>query len=139
MSFNEILLTKNNKIVTKYGTTTKAEKPKVLYLRSKAKITPSLEKSSFEDEIDIIKDDFLKYIDAQVKKNKNLDNKYLSNIDISSKSVAHGKVSFLRYDLYLKPVVQKSLIDNKKLFESLSVKLDNKLNKLLNNYGLSCV
>lgn len=139
MPNNEIVLIKDNKFITKYGSPTKEEKPKVLYIRSKAKITPFTEKISFETDIENIKYAFLKYIDIEVKKNKNFHDKYLSNIDISSKSVSYGKVSFLRYDVYLKPIIQKTLIGNKKLFEKISNKLDKKLDKLLNKYGICCV
>ncbi len=139
MTFNEIILDKNNKIITKYGSPTTEDKPKVLYIRSKAKITPFINKLSFETDINNIKNTFLKYIDTQIKKNKNFNNKYLSNIDMSSKSITHGKISFLRYDVYIKPIKQKTLMDNKKLFERFSYKLDQKLDKLLNKYGICCV
>ena len=40
MNKNEILLEKNNNFVTRYGGTMENDKPSVLYLRTKAKITP---------------------------------------------------------------------------------------------------
>lgn len=135
----DILLEKNNNFITKYGTTCNGLKPSVLYLRTKAKITPFIEKSSFEEDIEKIKSEFLNYIDKNIKKNNFFDKNYIINIDISSKSVTYGKISFLRYDIYLKPKIKKSINDNEKLFFNYSAKLDNKLSKLLNKSGIKCI
>lgn len=135
----DILLEKNNNFVTKYGTTCNALKPSVLYLRTKAKITPFIEKPTFENEIEKIKNEFLEYIDKNLKKSNQFDKNYILSVDISSKSVTYGKVSFLRYDIYLKPKIRKTINDNEKLFLKYSTKLDNKLSKLLNKSGIKCI
>ena len=46
---NDVILKKNNNFVTKYGTTCKSLKPSVLYLRTKTKITPIVDKNTYED------------------------------------------------------------------------------------------
>ena len=61
-------------------------------------------------------------------------NDYLFNIDISSKSVKYGKVSFLRYDVYLKPTKLRTIKENRFRFQQLSTKFDKKLEKLLMRY-----
>ena len=52
------------------------------------------------------------------------------------KSIKYGKTSFLRYDVYLKPIVRKSVNDNMKLYSEYSEAFDKKLIKLLNKIGL---
>lgn len=126
-------------IVTKYGSYLNEIKPKVIYLRTKAKITPTIDKISFEENINLIKEDFLNYIEKEILRNKHLHNTYLSNIDISSKSVKYGKISFLRYDLYLKPIITKTLQKNQLLFTRLSIKIDKKLIKLLKKHKINCI
>ena len=48
---NDILLKKDNNFVTKYGTTCRSLKPSVLYLRTKTKITPIVDKNTYENNI----------------------------------------------------------------------------------------
>lgn len=141
MKPNEYILKKDydTNIITKYGSYTNELKPKVIYLRSKAKITPAINKQSFEESIDLIKSDFLEYVNERIIKSKYIDNSYLSNIDISSKSVKYGKVSFLRYDLYLKPKVRNTLEKNQVIIEKLLKKFDIRLVKLLNKCNINCV
>ena len=133
---NDVILKKNNNFVTKYGTTCKSLKPSVLYLRTKTKITPIVDKNTYEDDIIDVKNKFTEYIDKRIKKSKHFDNNYIFNIDISSKSITYGKTSFLRYDIYLKPLNKKSISDNMKLYSEYSEAFDKKLLKLLNKIGL---
>ena len=116
MANNEILLEKNNKFFTKYGTLLSESKPTVIYLRTNSKITPLKEKPSFEEDIDSIKTQFNNYVKKTILQNKNIDNNYLFNVDISSKSVKWKKISFLRYDILLKTLKRKQLLYNKKIF-----------------------
>lgn len=137
----EIILNKNeeNTIVTKYGSYNNGERPKVVYLRTKAKITPSKDKDTFETDINSVKEKFISFIDSEVNKNKFLDKNYIANIDISAKSVKYGKVSFLRYDVYLKPLLNKTLEENVKLFNKISTKINKKLINLLNKNNIKCL
>lgn len=137
----EYILEKEHEInlITKYGSYLSENKPKVIYLRTKAKITPIIEKVSFEENINSIKEEFLKYIEKEVLKNKYLHNTYLSNIEISSKSVKYNKISFLRYDLYLKPKIKNTLQQNQQFFTKLSLKFDKKLISLLKKNKINCI
>lgn len=139
MTYNEVTLHKDTKFITKYGTTSEGKYPSVLYMRSKAKITPLEKKASYEDEITNVKEQFMEYVGEQIRKSKQFGNSHLCNIDISSKSVSHGKVSFLRYDVYLKPIKRQTFEASKKQFTVFSTRLDKKLDKLLNKYGMACV
>lgn len=132
----DIILQKENNFITKYGTTCRSLKPSVLYLRTKTKITPIVDKNTYENDIIDIKNKFTEYVDKRIKKSKYFDDNYIFNIDISSKSIKYGKTSFLRYDVYLKPIVRKSVNDNMKLYSEYSEAFDKKLIKLLNKIGL---
>ena len=65
-------------------------------------------------------------------------NDFLFNVDISEKSMRYGKISFLRYDIYLKPTKKRTLKENLHRIKQLSLKLDQKLEKLLNSNNIFC-
>lgn len=138
MSKNEIELNKNNKFVTRYGTTLEDKHPSVIYLRTKSKITPLIKKKEYDNDVYKIKEGFSSFVKDSVNKCKSVNNDYLFNIDISSKSVRFGKVSFLRYDVYLKPIKQKTIEENLYRIQQFSTKLDKKLEKLLNLHDIIC-
>lgn len=138
MSKNEIILEKNGKFVTRYGSTFDCDKPSVIYLRTKSKITPSIQKKEYDNEIDNIKSSFTDYVKETISNSKSVDNQYLFNIDISSKSVKYGKVSFLRYDVYLRPSKLRTISENRFRMQQLSTKLDKKLEYLLNKNNIVC-
>ena len=135
----DITLKKDNNFITKYGCFNSVNLiPEVIYLRTKAKITPLKEKSSYIEDIDKVKKDFLCYIEQQILNNKYIDDRYLFNLDISSKSVNFGKISNLRYDIYLKPFKKKNILEHKNFFERFSLKLDKKLISLLKKNKIEC-
>lgn len=135
---NEFLIEKNSPFVTKYGSTMDEECPSVIYLRTKSKITPLLEKKEYNDEVIKIKDRFNDFVHKTVMKSKSLENDYLFNIDMSEKSVKFGKVSFLRYDIYVKPTKKQNLQKNFARMSQLSHTLDKKLENLLMSNGIIC-
>lgn len=135
---NEITLDKGSKFITRYGTTLDEKLPSVVYLRTKSKITPSMEMKDYNDNVIDVKDKFTSFVKKTIITNKSVNDDYLFNIDISSKSVRYGKVSFLRYDLYLKPTKSKTIEENLYRIKQLSIKLDKKLENLLNSNNIIC-
>lgn len=138
MNKNEILLEKNNNFVTRYGGTLENDKPSVLYLRTKAKITPLINKKEYIIEVNKIKHDFKTFVEKAIKASKSVQNDFLFNVDISEKSMRYGKISFLRYDIYLKPTKKRTLKENLHRIKQLSLKLDQKLEKLLTSNNIFC-
>ena len=138
MSKNELTLEKSGKFITRYGSTIESEKPNVVYLRTKSKITPTKQQKEYDKEVDAVKEKFTKFVHQTIQTSKSVNNDYLFNIDISSKSVKYGKVSFLRYDVYLKPMKRRTIEENKFRIQQLSIKLDNKLERLLNSNNIIC-
>lgn len=135
---NEVILEKDGKFITRFGSTLEVERPSVVYLRTKSKITPLTEKKEYDTEVNIVKDKFTSFVKEAIEKSKSVNNDYLFNIDISSKSVKYGKVSFLRYDVYLKPTKQRTIEENRFRLQQLSIKFDRKLEKLLNSNSIIC-
>ena len=86
MNKNEILLEKNNNFVTRYGGTLENDKPSVLYLRTKAKITPLINKKEYNIEVNKIKHDFKTFVEKTIKASKSVQNDFLFNVDISEKA-----------------------------------------------------
>lgn len=138
MSKNEVTLKKQNKFITRYGSTLDEDYPSVVYIRTKSKITPSRQKKEYDTEVNNVKNKFTSFVKKSINKSKSVHNDYLFNIDISSKSVKYGKVSFLRYDVYLKPTKKKTLEENLFRFQQLSTKFDKKLEQLLNSNWIIC-
>lgn len=138
MPKNEVTLDKENEFITQYGSSFETEYPSVFYLRTKSKITPIVKQKDYEREIVSVKRKFSEYVNKAICECKTVGNDYLFNIDISSKSVKHGKVSFLRYDLYLKPTKRKTLDENRYRVTQLSRKLDKQLKHLLESNNIRC-
>lgn len=135
---NEVILEKDGKFITRFGSTLEVERPSVVYLRTKSKITPLIEKKEYDTEVNIVKNKFTSFVKEIIEKSKSVNNDYLFNIDISPKSVKYGKVSFLRYDVYLKPTKQRTIEENRFRLQQLSIKFDRKLEKLLNSNSIIC-
>lgn len=138
MGKSEYLLDKKNNFVTRYGTTLEEDCPSVIYLRTKSKITPLVKKKEYETEIENVKKSFSSFVKNTITSNNNVDDNYLFNLDITSNGVKYGKVSYLRYDVYLKPLKLKTLEKNKFRMQCLSKKLDRELERLLNKNGIHC-
>ena len=47
---NELILEKGGKFITRFGSTMNMERPNVVYLRTKSKITPLTEKKEYDKE-----------------------------------------------------------------------------------------
>lgn len=138
MNKNEIILDKQSNFITRYGSTLEDSKPSVIYLRTKSKITPLVSKKDYSNEIAMIKTKFTDFVKKTVYSSKSVLDEYLFNIDITEKSIKYGKISNLKYDIYLKPTKLKSIEENKMRLKQLSIKLDKKLEKLLNTNNIIC-
>ena len=82
---NELILEKGGKFITRFGSTMNMERPNVVYLRTKSKITPLTEKKEYDKEVNTIKNKFASFVKKTIEKSKSVNNDYLFNIDISIK------------------------------------------------------
>lgn len=130
-------LEKNNHFTTKVSTTTNDEIPNVVFLRAKVRITPLLNKKSYETEINTIRDIFNSFTKNVLDNNVDYDKNYIFTFDVAEKSVRYKKTTHLRYDIYLKPKNEWTLLQHKQKLTTLSEKLDNKLIDLFKQYNLN--
>ena len=130
-------LEKNNHFTTKVSTTTNDEIPNVVFLRAKVRITPLLNKKSYETEINTIRDIFNSFAKNVLDNNVDYDKNYIFTIDVAEKSVRYKKTTHLRYDIYLKPKHEWTLLQHKEKLSTISERLDNKLIELFKQYNLN--
>lgn len=132
----EIKLEKPYKsLLVKYGTDREENKPSVICIRAKAKITPREDKENYTEDIVTIKEKFTEYIRKVINRG-NFHPSCLINVEIAENSVSFNKISNVRYDIYFKPTEKKTLIGYKPYITKISQRLDNKMIKLFDKYGL---
>lgn len=134
----EIKLNKQGNFVTRYGTTLNEKEPSVIYLRTKSKITPSVKKKEYNENILMAKNEFTSFAKNYLLNCNDVENAFLFNIDMSPKGVKFGKKSFLRYDVYLRPKVKSTLQENQNKMENISLTLDENLERILKNNEIIC-
>ena len=121
------VLEKDNSFVTKVSTTTNDEFPSVVFLRAKIRITPCLEKKTYEKEILSLKNVFETFARKTLDNMTDYDKNYIFTFDVAEKSVRFKKTSHLRYDIYLKPKINNTLLEHKNKLKTISDKLDEML------------
>lgn len=96
------------KIKTKYGTLDK-NNPEILYIRSRATVTPTISKKDFSEDISNIKKSFEKNVKTVMFKSDVFEDKYICSIEMSENGIAFGKKSHMKYDVYVKPKINKTI------------------------------
>lgn len=67
---NEVILEKDGKFITRFGSTLEVERPSVVYLRTKSKITPLTEKKEYDTEVNIVKNKFTSFVKEIIEKSE---------------------------------------------------------------------
>ena len=129
-------LEKDNHFVTKVSTNTTEERPNVVFLRAKVRITPIEIKKTYEKDILSITSEFDSFVRSVLDANPNYDRNYIFSVDVAEKSVKYKKTSHLRYDIFLKPKNKLRLEEHKDILKSLSDTLDEKLIELFRKHNL---
>lgn len=130
-------LTKDNGFKTYISTNEVNEDfPKVVYVRAKVKVTPLIKEKTYEDVILNLKETFNEYGKNILKYCDKIQKNFIFTIDFAERSVAYGKTSHLKYDIYVKPVAKLSLKDNIHYLSEITNRLDNKLIGLFNDNSL---
>lgn len=129
-------LDKDNHFVTKVSTNTTDERPNVVFLRAKVRITPIEPKKTYEKDILSISSKFDTFARFMLDMNPNYDKNYIFSVDVAEKSVKYKKTSHLRYDIFLKPKNRLRLDEHRDILKAFSDVLDNKLIELFRNYNL---
>lgn len=129
-------LEKQNHFITKVSTNTTDEKPNVVFLRAKVRITPIESKKTYEQEILSIKSNFEIFAKNLLDNQPSYEKNYIFSIDVAEKSVKYKKTSHLRYDVFLKPKVKTGMEEHRNSLKDISDILDNKLIELFRKYNL---
>ena len=131
-------LEKNNNFITKVSTNTTEEKPSVVFLRAKVRITPLEAKKTYENDILTISNTFKNFAETIFNNNNDYESNYIFSVDIAEKSVKYKKTSHFHYDIFLKPKNMLLLSEHRDKLKILSDKLDDKLIKLFQEHNLKC-
>lgn len=129
-------LEKQNHFITNISTNTTDEKPNVVFLRAKVRITPIEPKKTYEQEVLSIKSDFEIFAKNLLGNQPSYDKNYIFSIDVAEKSVKYKKTSHLRYDMFLKPKVKITMEEHRNSLKDISDILDNKLIQLFRKYNI---
>ena len=129
-------LEKDNHFVTKVSTNTTEERPNVVFLRAKVRITPIEIKKTYEKDILSITSEFDSFVRSVLDANPNYDRNYIFSVDVAEKSVKYKKTSHLRYDRFLKPQNKLRLEEHRDILKSISDTLDEKLIELFRKHNL---
>ena len=130
------VLEKENHFVTKVSTNTTDEYPKVVFLRTKIRITPLNDNKTYEKEILSLKNEFEEYCKNLLKLVSDYDKNYIFSVDVAEKSVKYKKTSHLHYDVFLKPKTMQTLLEHKNKLEVIANKMNDKLVTLFKKYNL---
>lgn len=133
----EYQINKGETFRVKYGTLDK-NNPEVIYLRTKAKIKPFIEKRDYSNDVQEIKDDFMQYIKDVVKYDYFLNDRHICSFSVSEKGLAYGKGSHIKYDLYVKPLEVKPIQTYEQHLSVLVRNANNKLISMLEQHGINC-
>lgn len=129
-------LKKENHFVTRISTNATDEYPKVVFLRTKIRITPLNDNKTYENNILSLKKEFEKFSKNLLNLNSDYDKNYIFSVDIAEKSVKYKKTSHLHYDVFLKPKNAETLLEHKNKLEIISNKMNNELITLFKKYNL---
>lgn len=124
----------NDGIVTKYGSIENNETPSVILLRGKGRVKAIEKQNSYETEVNLFKKNFEKEICYIIEKTKKYENDYLVYIELSSKNISHSRYSFVKYDIFLKPIVPKTMEQMKKSVINISKSINKSLISELKGY-----
>ena len=127
---SEIKLSETGKYSVKYGTMNK-KNPRVIYIRTKIKVKPSLKKTNYYKEINDIKNGFVKDVKNIIEKEDMFLDEYIVHFDTNERGMLYNKNSYIKYDLYVKPKDVQVFSDYKPCISSLTEKLNEKLSLLI--------
>lgn len=125
----------NTVFKTKFGTFDK-DKPSVIYLNARAKLKPTIKKTNYAPDIKRIKNGFDKFVSEMLSKDKNFGDKFLFSCDVSENNLSFSKKSHIKYEVLVKPVERKNLIDYSETMSILSKDITEKLIEIMqeNNF-----
>lgn len=124
-----------NNYQIKYGSLNK-ETAEVIYIRVKSKIRPIEKKNSYNEDINLLKKDFIKKIHELIKSNNKIEKKYICHFETNEFGMSYNRNSFIKYELYIKPKEIKHVNEYKNDIVDFINLINQELNLLLNKYNI---
>ena len=120
---------------TKYGALDK-KNPEVIYIKSRATITPKIKKRDFSDSISKLKKVFEDNVRKTMAHLTDYDKRHICTLEISENGISYGKKSRVRYDIFIKPKTVKPLEEYRDEIQKLSHIFNTDLKTLLNDNNI---
>lgn len=112
-----ILKLNNNDINLKIGTIDKKH-PEVIYFEGSFYIKPIINKETYKNDINTIKNTINDILKEWLKKSKDFKENYMLLLEVADEWIRHDKKSYLSFQIFLKP--SESLLMEEKNFNNLS-------------------
>lgn len=117
-------------IKSRFGTLNK-NNAEVLYIRSKGKVRTDKQQTNFSNEITSLKSMFALKVQKIIDKHSDiLNSKYIASIDMSDKGLIVGKSTFIKYDLFIRPIVIKKIEE----YEEIVTNIINEINVAIDQH-----
>ena len=117
-------------VTTKYGTLNKKE-PCVLYTRSKGRVHNNLSNQDISKRIYKTKNEFMQSVTNIVNDTNMYHKELLCDLDISEKCFLTNKDSYLKYDIFVKPIAIRPMEEQENNIKSLMKSINNTLFDIL--------
>ena len=128
-----------NGFTIKCGSVNKFD-PRVIYIKSRAKVTPTIERNDYSLCVSTVKAKFYEYLETfmpsyfqQIKED------YICTIEFSETSPRLGKISNLKYELYIVPLTTKPVNEHLELLNDITNGLNTRLKEIANTHCFQIV
>ena len=83
----------------------------------------------------MLKTEISEILTTTVVNNPHFENRFLTNVEMSSKNLSEGKRTFLRYDIFLRPIRPDSLAMMETTVKCLGQSVERRISTLLGKHG----
>lgn len=135
----QYFITTNSTIKSKYGTLNK-NNPEILFIRSKGRIKSNEKKKKYDDDFVAIRNCFNTNVHKSMeKRNEVFSNKYIMDIYLTDKGLLLGKSTFIKYDIFIRPLVIKPIEDYELTVIDIINEINDGLTLCLETHNMQCV
>lgn len=82
--------------------TNSKDEQEVIFIKSKCFIKPNIEKTKYDDEIDLLINNFRQYVSNVIHNSEIFQNRHLCSLDISKKCIVYNKFTKMKFDVFVK-------------------------------------
>jgi len=107
-----------------------------IYIQSKTKLINKDSETEIGSRLKNVKNEFVKTIERTVRDDSSLSNNTVYDIQYSDSGLTYKKMTYFKYELFVRPVTRGDFSSHEKNMELLAKKLNNELDILLAKNGL---